>query len=156
MIFLIIFLLIKPLLSLRMTPNFTEPLITPQPISFCNEILTACTSGVKIGKWNSAVPRCKVLQISRKKTPITSSWSYTLNGHQLEYVPSINDLGITITSDLSKSRHIELNFAKDNKTLGLLEIICYYQKASLLCVYSSEARVCTLLDNVEPSSEYDI
>ena len=69
--------------------------------------------------------KCNVLQISRKKTPMTSNRSYTLDGHQLECVPSINDLGITIYRDLSWSRHIERTVAKANKTLGLHKRICY-------------------------------
>ena len=58
-------------------------------------------------------------------TPITSNRSYTLDGHQLEGVSSINDLGFTITSDLPWSRHIEVTVPKANNTLGLLKRICY-------------------------------
>ena len=43
----------------------------------------------------------------------------------LEDVSSIIDLGITIISDLSWSRHIEVTVAKANKILGLLKRICY-------------------------------
>ena len=69
--------------------------------------------------------KCKVLQISRKITSTTSDQSYTLDGNQLECASSIIDLGITITSDLSWSRHTEVTVAKANKTLGLLNSICY-------------------------------
>ena len=66
-----------------------------------------------------------ILQISRKKIPATSNRSYTLDGHQLECVSSIIDPGITITSDLSWSRHTDVTVAKANKTFGLLKRICY-------------------------------
>lgn len=63
--------------------------------------------------------------VSLEKTPTTSNRIYNLDGHQLECVSSINHLGITITSDLSWSRPIEVTVAKVKKTLGLLKRICY-------------------------------
>ena len=65
--------------------------------------------------------KCKVLQISRKKTPTTSNGSYTWDGHQLECVSSIIDLSVTITSDLSWSRHNEVTVAKPIRLLASLK-----------------------------------
>ena len=68
----------------------------------------------------------QVRRSTGKKTPTASNRSYTLDGHQLECLSSIIDLGITIISDLSWSRHIEVTVAKANKTFGLLKLICQY------------------------------
>ena len=62
------------------------------------------------------------MHISRKNLKIRTP--YHLDGQQLEQVSRITDLGITVSSYLSWSRHIELRTAKANKTLGLMKRIC--------------------------------
>ena len=53
-----------------------------------------------------------------------SHTQYTLDGQPLKQVAYISDLGITVSSDLSWSKHIEITAAKANKTLGLIKRIC--------------------------------
>ena len=67
--------------------------------------------------------KCKVINISRKKTLIREA-AYTMDNQSLDCVPFITDLGITVSNDFSWSRHIESIVAKANKTLGLVERIC--------------------------------
>ena len=66
--------------------------------------------------------KCQALQVSRKKTKIVSQ--YNLDGRPLECVPYVKDLGVTVCSDMSWSRHIEETVAKANRTLGLVKRTC--------------------------------
>jgi hypothetical protein len=66
--------------------------------------------------------KCKVMHISRKKLP--NKHHYNLDGQPLEQVTNIKALGITVSSNLSWSKHIEVTAAKANKTLGLIKRIC--------------------------------
>jgi hypothetical protein len=47
---------------------------------------------------------------------------YTLHGHILEQVTSAKYLGVTITSDLKWSKHINNICAKANSTIGFLKL----------------------------------
>ena len=67
----------------------------------------------------------KSLPISKKKSP-RPEFRYHLNGHLLECVPYIKDLGVTVSSDLTWTRHIEEITAKANRTLGLVQRVCNY------------------------------
>ena len=67
--------------------------------------------------------KCKVMNISRKKTLIREA-VYTIDNLSLDCVPFIMDLGVTVSNDLSWSRHIESIVAKANKTLGLVKRVC--------------------------------
>jgi hypothetical protein len=66
--------------------------------------------------------KCKALRVSRKKTKIVSQ--YYLDGQPPECVPYVKDLGVTVCSDMSWSRHIEETVAKANRTLGLVKRTC--------------------------------
>jgi hypothetical protein len=49
---------------------------------------------------------------------------YTMDNQSLDSVPFITDLGVTVSNDLSWSRHIESIMANVNKTLGLVKRGC--------------------------------
>ena len=74
-------------------------------------------------KWSVDMKmKFKVMHISRKKLP--NKHQYNLDDQSLEQVTNIKDLGITVSSNLSWSKHIEVTAAKANKTLGLIKRIC--------------------------------
>ena len=62
-----------------------------------------------------SIPKCKALNISRKKIP--AKREYHLNGSPLATVSEIKDLGITVTNTLQWSQHIKLISSKANRTL---------------------------------------
>jgi hypothetical protein len=66
--------------------------------------------------------KCKVLTISRRRTPITTN--YHLGSTNLKRVDSEADLGITVTANLSWNTHITQIVKKSNKMLGLLRRTC--------------------------------
>ena len=67
--------------------------------------------------------KCKALRISRKKSP-TPTFPYKLDGHLLEYVTSMKDLGVAVSCHLQWTSHIEEITVKANRTLGLVKRIC--------------------------------
>ena len=71
-------------------------------------------------KWklNFNAKKCKVLTITRKKTPI--HYYYNMNGQVLEHVSSIKDLGVTIDSELKWSMHIDNIVSKANRMSHLV------------------------------------
>ena len=69
-----------------------------------------------------SIPKCKALNISRKKIP--TKREYHLNGSPLATVSKIKDLGITVTNTLQGSQHIKLISSKANKMLGLIRRVC--------------------------------
>jgi hypothetical protein len=67
------------------------------------------------------------MHISRKKLP--KKHQYDLDGQSLEQVTNIKDLGITVSSNLSWSKHVEETAAKANSpTLRLLKRIWTHQE----------------------------
>ena len=68
--------------------------------------------------------KCKVMHISRKKFP--NKHQYNLDDQSFEQVTNIKELGITVSSNLSWSKHIKVTVAKSKKTLGLIKRICRY------------------------------
>ena len=71
-----------------------------------------------------SIPKCKALNISRKKTP--TKREYHLNGSPLATVSEIKGLGITVTNTHQWSQHIKLISSKANRTLGLIRRVCRY------------------------------
>jgi hypothetical protein len=66
--------------------------------------------------------KCKVLTITRKKSPVTTD--YHLGDANLQRVQQEKDLGIMITANLSWDAHIFSVVNKANKMLGLLKRTC--------------------------------
>ena len=79
-----------------------------------------------------------------KKLEVQSS--YSLHGQSLEAVPSAKYLGVTISNDLTRGKHIETVTAKGNRTLGFL------RRNMRDC--SHEVRCATYTALVRPTLEY--
>jgi len=62
--------------------------------------------------------KCTILKITRKQSPLLKF--YSLNGVILQHANDATYLGVTITSDLSWSKHIQQTVGKSNSMLGLL------------------------------------
>ena len=62
----------------------------------------------------------KAMVFSRKRHPVPAPPYFKLNGSKLEIVDSVKCLGITISSDLSWSKHINIIGSKARKLVGLL------------------------------------
>ena len=52
------------------------------------------------------------------------TFPYKLDGHLLEYVTNMKDLGVTVSCQLEWTSQIEEITAKANRTLGLVKRIC--------------------------------
>ena len=63
--------------------------------------------------------KCQVLQITKKAKPLNTK--YILHNVELESVPAVKYLGVTIADDLSWSKHIDITTKKANQTLGFLK-----------------------------------
>ena len=64
--------------------------------------------------------KSKALVFSRKRRPVPVPSYFQLNGSKLEIVDSVKYLGITISSDLTWSKHINIIGSKARKLVGLL------------------------------------
>ena len=62
--------------------------------------------------------KCEVLSVTRRRSP--TNYRYTLHGIQLTRVKTAKYLGVTISSDLRWSHHVNNITAKANRTLGFL------------------------------------
>ena len=85
--------------------------------------------------------KCNVLTISRKTTPIKTS--YKLHGHTLTPVTDAKYLGITFTHDLRWNQHVTNICSKANRTLGFLKrnlIISISAKSVKESAYTSLVR----------------
>lgn len=63
--------------------------------------------------------KCETITITRKRAPLKSS--YTLRGHQLKHTDQAKYLGVSLTSKLDWTPHINSKVAKANKTLGFVK-----------------------------------
>ena len=64
--------------------------------------------------------KSKAMVFSRKRRPVPVPSYFKLNGSKLEIVDSVKYLGITISSDLTWSKHINIIGSKARKLVGLL------------------------------------
>jgi len=78
--------------------------------------------------------KCKLMHISRKKSPVLPTTPITLNGTVLETVNTFKYLGLLISSDLSWTPHIQNICSKARKIFGLLyhRYYKYSDQATLL------------------------
>ena len=63
--------------------------------------------------------KCEVIRITNKKRPFCSD--YTIHNQKLNIKTETKYLGVTISSDLSWSRHAENVVKKANSTMGFLK-----------------------------------
>ena len=71
--------------------------------------------------------KCHVLSMSRKRLPhLKKRFLYQLNGVNLEYHSSENDLGILVTSKLNFTDHCNKLYSKANSRLGLNRRTCHF------------------------------
>ena len=89
--------------------------------------------------------KCTTLRMSANKRLSISS-SYVLHGETLENVTSAKYLGVTLSDDLSWSKHVEAVAAKGNSTVGFL------RRNFREC--SNEVRKATYTTMVRPVLEY--
>ena len=64
--------------------------------------------------------KSKAMVFSRKRHPVPAPPYFKLNGSRLEIVDSVKYLGVTISSDLSWSKHINIIGSKAQKLVRLL------------------------------------
>ena len=86
--------------------------------------------------------KCKVMHVSRKRSPLSPIIPITLNGSVLETVDTFKYLGLLISSDLSWTNHIENICSKARKHLGLLyrRYYRFSDQNTLLQLYTSLVR----------------
>ena len=90
--------------------------------SYLQEALFCADKWSKVSNINFNSSKCKVLTLSRRKSPFVSN--YHPGPTQLIRVDCKVDLGITVSYNLSWNKHIALIVAKANKMLGLLRRTC--------------------------------
>ena len=84
--------------------------------------------------------KCENLRITRKRA--SPQRSYTICGTSLDIVPSVKDLGVLVTKDLTWSSHIRSVAAKANRMLGFIKRNCAGKitKEALKLLYISLVR----------------
>ena len=95
---------------------------TPEDCSQLQEALSCADVWSKDNNINFNPSKCKILTFSRRKTPFL--FEYYLGSSELKRVNDEVDLGITVTSNLSWTTHINKIKVKANRLLGLLRRTC--------------------------------
>ena len=95
---------------------------TPEDCSQLQEALSCADVWSKDNNINFNSTKCKILTFSRRKTPFL--FEYYLGSSELKRVNDEVDLGITVTSNLSWTTHINKIKVKANRLLGLLRRTC--------------------------------
>ena len=94
----------------------------PSDMILFHQDLTQLSNWSHTWAMSLSIPKCKTLDISRKKSP--SNRVYHLDGTLLTTVSETIDVGITITDNLQWSQHIKQISLRANRTLGLIHRIC--------------------------------
>ena len=68
-------------------------------------------------------PKCKVLTVTRKKSPVTHEYHHG-NVYIKRVLEKKKDLGVIISSNLSWDSHVMHTILKTNRMLGLLKRAC--------------------------------
>ena len=73
--------------------------------------------------------KCHILPVSRKRIPpLDKRFHYYLDGNNLGYCTSENDLGVLITSKLNFTDQCNKLYSKANSRLALLKRTCHFVK----------------------------
>ncbi|KAI8518059.1 hypothetical protein Bbelb_040760 [Branchiostoma belcheri] len=88
--------------------------------------------------------KCEVMTVPSSRNPIT--FPYSLHDHVLTKVSTTKYLGVSISSNLTWGRHVDLVTAKANRTLGMLR--------RCLRISSNAAKERAYMALVRPSLEY--
>ena len=131
---------------------YADDMLLYHPISN-NDDYSALQSDINaISNWTSTngmsfnTTKCKCMTISRQRNPSSVS-RLMLNGSLLEEVPMFKYLGVTLSSDLSWSPHIQGVCSKARKVIGLL-----YRRYSQHS--NSQVLVNLYMSLVRPHTEY--
>ena len=131
---------------------YVDDMLLYHPISN-NDDYSALQSDINASSnWTSTsgilfnTTKCKCMSISRKRNPSSVS-RLMLNGSLLEEVPMFKYLGVTLSSDLSWSPHIQGVCSKARKIIGLL-----YRRYSQRS--NSQVLVNLYMSLVRPHTEY--
>ena len=127
---------------------YADDILLYRPVSSDSDFAALQNDIDKIHAWASSnymtfnESKCKVMQVSRKRSPLSPDTPLTLNGSILETVTSYKYLGLLISSDLSWSGHIHSVCSKARKILGLLyrRFYKFSDQATLLQLYLSLVR----------------
>ena len=131
---------------------YADDILLYRPVTSITDFAALQDDVNKINDWTSCnfmsfnEAKCKVMHVSRKRTPLSPSTPIALNDTVLDTVSTYKYLGLLISSDLSWTPHIQqiCMRSKARKILGLLyrRYYEYSDPATLLQLYTSLVRLC--------------
>lgn len=89
---------------------------------------------IKIGEWSSKwqmpfnVTKCQVLQAGSKN----KNYEYEINGHIINRVSHVKDLGVTIANNLKPSTQCNIAVKKANRALGYIKRNFIYKSSDII------------------------
>ena len=104
---------------------YADDILLYRPVRSTADLICLQEDTTSVGLWANSVnlrfnPRkCKAMILSRRKHVATPS-PLLLNGQPVYFVDSIRYLGLTISADLSRSKHIKNITFKARQLVGLL------------------------------------
>ena len=127
---------------------YADDILLYRPVSSDSDFVSLQRDINMIQTWASSnfmtfnESKCKVMHISRKRSPLSPCTSIMLNGSILETVTMYKYLGLLISSDLSWSNHIQSVCSKARKIVGLIyrKYYRFSDTATLLQLYRSLVR----------------
>ena len=106
--------------------TYADDILLYRPIRQASDYQRLQKDVEALGKWANDnyltfnPSKSKAMVFSRKRNPVQAPSYLSLNGSTLEIVDSVKYLGITISSDLSWTKHINIISSKARKLVGLL------------------------------------
>jgi len=105
---------------------YADDILLYRPISSENDFVALQCDVYHIETWATSnfmcfkLSKCKVMHVSRKRSPLSPTNPIMLGGTVLEVVSTFKYLGLLISSNMSWSNHIKDICSKARKILGLL------------------------------------